>query len=305
MFGFAYDLPHVRNCAPRLAVYLLAGLGFFTMLLQADMALADPPLPGPPLPGIVSLNMCADPYLMEIAAPAQILALAPQSQDPALSAFSEQAMRFPVSSGRLDEIARLQPDLLILSRYASTRQQAMAARLGMRTLTLDAGIGFSAARQDILKLGRAIGREQQARDYLAKLDAELADAQNQTADLTNSTDGKKPRLLSFQRRGLVVGEGHLLDDIITRAGAENLGRRQQRLIGPMGLETVLRLSPDFLISSQTHISGDRGSEVLSHPALQKYFPANKRITIPANLVLCAGTSTPAAVRFLKQALQGE
>lgn len=299
MFGFAYYLQHVRNCAPRLAVYLLAGLGFFPLMSQAET----------PLPGIVSLNMCADPYLMEIAAPEQILGLAPQSHDPALSAFTEQTRRFPVSSGRLDEIARLQPNLLILSRYSSARQQAMAARLGIPTLTLDAGTGFSTARDDILKLGQAIGREQQAKDYLTKLDAELAEAQSGTADGSSSTgstgeaDKAKPRLLSFQRRGLVVGEGHLLDDIITRAGAENLGRRQQRLIGPMGLETVLRLSPDFLISSETGTSGDRGSEVLSHPALQKYFPAGKRITIPANLVLCAGASTPAAIRFLKQAMR--
>ena len=51
------------------------------------------------LPRIVSLNLCADPYLMAFAAKSQIAALTHLSRDPDLSAYAEAAQAFSVSDG--------------------------------------------------------------------------------------------------------------------------------------------------------------------------------------------------------------
>ena len=82
--------------------------------------------PGPALPRIVSLNLCADPYLMEFAAPEQIIALTWNSHDPMQSPFASRAVNFPVTGGRLEEIVEMAPDLVILSPFSmANRRQTL------------------------------------------------------------------------------------------------------------------------------------------------------------------------------------
>ena len=253
------------------------------------------------LPRVVSLNLCADAYLMAFAKPEQILGLTQQSSDPTLSAFVEEASNFPVSGGRMANILEQQPDIIIINNYSPPPNKALMDRLGIKIVKLDAANSYQSARTEILQLGKAIHRLEAAKAYLAQLDKELEDARH--TELTYM-----PSIINYQRRGIVVGETHILDDIIQLAGAQNLGRDTGRTIGPMSLENLIRLQPDYVLSisendEQTLKSQDRGSEILSHPALQKMFSAERHIYIPQNLTVCAGATTPKAVAHLIETLQ--
>ena len=253
------------------------------------------------LPRVVSLNLCADAYLMAFAKPEQILGLTQQSSDPTLSAFVVEASNFPVSGGRMANILEQQPDIIIINNYSPPPNKALMDRLGIKIVKLDAANSYQSARTEILQLGKAIHRLETAKAYLAQLDKELEDARH--TELTYM-----PSIINYQRRGIVVGETHILDDIIQLAGAQNLGRDTGRTIGPMSLENLIRLQPDYVLSisendEQTLKSQDRGSEILSHPALQKMFSAERHIYIPQNLTVCAGATTPKAVAHLIETLQ--
>ena len=253
------------------------------------------------LPRVVSLNLCADAYLMAFAKPEQILGLTQQSSDPTLSAFVEEASNFPVSGGRMSNIIEQHPDIIITNNYSPPPNKALMDRLGIKIVKLDAANSYQTARTEILQLGKAIHRLEAAKAYLAQLDKELEDARH--TELTYM-----PSIINYQRRGIVVGETHILDDIIQLAGAQNLGRDTGRTIGPMSLENLIRLQPDYVLSisendEQTLKSQDRGSEILSHPALQKMFSAERHIYIPQNLTVCAGATTPKAVAHLIETLQ--
>ena len=253
------------------------------------------------LPRVVSLNLCADAYLMAFAKPVQILGLTQQSSDPTLSAFVVEASNFPVSGGRMANILEQQPDIIIINNYSPPPNKALMDRLGIKIVKLDAANSYQSARTEILQLGKAIHRLEAAKAYLAQLDKELEDARH--TELTYM-----PSIINYQRRGIVVGETHILDDIIQLAGAQNLGRDTGRTIGPMSLENLIRLQPDYVLSisendEQTLKSQDRGSEILSHPALQKMFSAERHIYIPQNLTVCAGATTPKAVAHLIETLQ--
>lgn len=253
------------------------------------------------LPRVVSLNLCADAYLMAFAKPEQILGLTQQSSDPTLSAFVEEASNFPVSGGRMSNIIEQHPDIIIINNYSPPPNKALMDRLGIKIVKLDAANSYQTARTEILQLGKAIHRLEAAKAYLAQLDKELEDARH--TELTYM-----PSIINYQRRGIVVGETHILDDIIQLAGAQNLGRDTGRTIGPMSLENLIRLQPDYVLSisendEQTLKSQDRGSEILSHPALQKMFSAERHIYIPQNLTVCAGATTPKAVAHLIETLQ--
>jgi len=254
---------------------------------------------------IVSLSMCADPYLMAFAEPSQILALSPQSRDPNLSAFAREAAAWPASTGRMEDILTLAPDLLIISAYSSARLRALIESFGIQVIVLDAAQNYAAARQEILKLGEFIGRATQAQAYLTQLDRQLNEAQTDT-DIEKDKTRPPIRYLNYQRRGLTTGTGHIIDDIITLAGGVNLGREIGRPIGPMNLETVIRMQPDFLITeSENQKPIDRGSEILTHPALTIFFPAEKQIFLPTQLLVCAGATTPQAVAHIKATVKAK
>ena len=253
------------------------------------------------LPRVVSLNLCADAYLMAFAKPEQILGLTRQSSDPTLSAFVEEASNFPVSGGRMSNIIEQHPDIIIINNYSPPPNKALMDRLGIKIVKLDAANSYQTARTEILQLGKVIHRLEAAKAYLAQLDKELEDARH--TELTYM-----PSIINYQRRGIVVGETHILDDIIQLAGAQNLGRDTGRTIGPMSLENLIRLQPDYVLSisendEQTLKSQDRGSEILNHPALQKMFSVERHIYIPQNLTVCAGATTPKAVAHLIETLQ--
>ena len=247
--------------------------------------------PAAALPRVMSLNLCADPYLMAFADKAQIVALTPLSRDARLSANAAAAENFPVSDGQIEAIIELKPDLVIVSSWSDPMRNALIKRLGFELSTLDAAQNYTAARDEIITLGKAIGREAQARDYLQNLDAALAALQK----LTHA-----PKVLPLQRRNLTVGQGHILDDILSRAGAVNLGRdTSDSPMRRVSLESALAVQADYILVNETDEMPDsRGMEFITHPALARAYPATRRLHIDNNLLVCAGASTPRAVAAL-------
>lgn len=247
--------------------------------------------PAAALPRVMSLNLCADPYLMAFADKAQIVALTPLSRDARLSANAAAAENFPVSDGQIEAIIELKPDLVIVSSWSDPMRNALIKRLGFELLTLDAAQNYTAARDEIITLGKAIGREAQARAYLQNLDTALAALQK----LTHA-----PKVLPLQRRNLTVGRGHILDDILSRAGAVNLGRdTSDSPMRRVSLENALAVQADYILVNETDEMPDsRGMEFITHPALARAYPATRRLHIDNNLLVCAGASTPRAVAAL-------
>ena len=247
--------------------------------------------PAAALPRVMSLNLCADPYLMAFADKAQIVALTPLSRDARLSANAAAAENFPVSDGQIEAIIELKPDLVIVSSWSDPMRNALIKRLGFELLMLDAAQNYTAARDEIITLGKAIGREAQARAYLQNLDTALAALQK----LAHA-----PKVLPLQRRNLTVGRGHILDDILSRAGAVNLGRdTSDSPMRRVSLESALAVQADYILVNETDEMPDsRGMEFITHPALAQAYPATRRLHIRNNLLVCAGASTPHAVAAL-------
>ena len=247
------------------------------------------------LPRIVSLNLCADPYLMAFAAKSQIAALTHLSRDPDLSAYADAAQAFPVSDGQIESLIELQPDIVIVSSWSDPMRNALIERLGFQLLPLDAAQNFAAAREEIMRLGVAIGRADEARAYLAKLDGAMAAIEKPKT---------KPHILPLQRRNVTAGAGHIIDDIISRAGGINLGRHKSAdTMRRISLENALAAQAEFILLNEKHgLPDSRGMEFLTHPALAQHYATRQRLVIDNNLLVCAGASTPRAVKALVEQL---
>jgi iron complex transport system substrate-binding protein len=59
--------------------------------------------------------------------------------------------------------------------------------------------------------------------------------------------------------------------------------------GFASLETIVQLRPDFIVVARAgNVARDDGQAFLLHPALQRFYPPEKRIVIPERMTECGG-----------------
>lgn len=232
---------------------------------------------------IVSLNLCADQYLLALADPGQIAALTQFARDPLLSAAAPEAARMPLSRGSAEEVLALRPDLLIAT--PGRRRETMAQLRGREIATLDLPSADSYADivAQIRKVAVAIGHPARGEALIARMNAQL--------QTMARAPGRGRVAAYYQRRGFLTGTGTLVDDLMRRVGLINLATRLGRgELQRVPLERMALARPDFLIvESATDRIEDRGTELLHHPVLARI----PRLRLPQAWTVCGG---PAYVR---------
>lgn len=273
------DRQSVKRVIGQAATALLA------LALSAAPAWAAPPR------RIVSMNVCVDQYLILLADPEQIGALSRFSRDPTMSFYASRASRYPVSRSSVEEVLALKPDMVFASPYRSKAAFKPLERRGVPILEIGAADTFDQMLAQARQIAAAVGHPERGEALVAQMRARLAAVEAQP----------KVRGVAayYQRRGFVTGEGTLVDDIMRRAGFENLATRMK--LGPIAqlpLEAMLRARPDYLIL-ESDPQPDNGTAMLSHPALDRIVPPGRRLYIPAAMTVCGGPFFPDAIALLQ------
>lgn len=265
----------------------------FAMVLSAIGVNANP-ISGPTPRRVVSLNLCADQYLMALADPGQIAALTQHARDPFMSATADRARAMPYATGNAEEVLALQPDLVIAS---PTRRRETLAILGSRNIPifpLSSADSYVKIRQQMREVAKMVGHVDRGEKLVAEMDREMAGLPRAKG---------KPVIAYYQRRGFLTGGGTLVDDLIKRAGGINLATTLGR--GPLSrlsLEEMAAARPDFLIleSSGRNIE-DQGTEMLQHPVLSGI----ARLYLPHAWTVCGGPAFIKAAKSLAGQLQAQ
>lgn len=245
---------------------------------------------------IVSMNLCADQYLMVLADRDQVAALTHYARDPALSDKAVEAQSWPVSTGSAEEVLLLQPDLVIASPFRRKETRALLAPFGFPTLEIRPARSFDEIVAQTRQIAAAIGQTARGEQLVAAMQADM--------DMTapgSATAGARPEAVHYQRRGFVTGTETLLDEIMAQAGLDNLAARLgKRYIGRVGLEEIVAAAPDHLLLSQGNDRpADQGTELLLHPVLLEMQPRDSRLFLPQAATVCGGPSYGPAVRALR------
>lgn len=232
---------------------------------------------------VVSINMCADQMLVDLADPGQIAGLSPYARDAARSWIADKARALPVVSGTAEEIVLIRPDLVLAGRFSRQATQAFIQSRNIRLVGFDPAHTLAEAREQILRMGDLLGAQDRAADRVAKLDAALV-------RLKSAASTHPLRVLPLSRRGWVAGRDSLLSDILAAGGLLNSAAEARISDGGfMSLEAVVRLRPDALVLSRDDRQAeDQGQAMILHPALQSLFPPARRIILPEALTICAG-----------------
>lgn len=252
----------------------------------AQMAMARPER-------IVSLNLCADQYLIRLADPEQIAALSPFARDVEMSFLADEAGAFPITRAAAEAVMTFRPDLVVTHTYQQPQTRLLLERFDRPTLVLPTVQTYDEIREQARLIAEAIGQSARGEALVAEMDGALA-------RLGEPLPGPRPVAVDYQRRGFVTGTRSLLDEIMSRAGLENLARQLgQEHVGPVPLERLIAADPDFLIlQGAAERAGDLGMALLQHPALARRYGEDRRLYLPQSLITCGGPSFPHAVAHL-------
>lgn len=263
------------------------------LIIAASLALASVASVRAAAPRIASMNVCTDQLLLTLADPAQILGLSPYARDASQSWAAEDARRYSVLSGGAEDILLLQPDIVVASAFDKRATREFLKAKGVLIAEFAVASSFDEVKKQIHLMGLITGHPDRATAQIERLDAAIARTRDAVAN-------KQYRVLPLSRRGWVSGGASLLGSLLAEAGllnsADEIG---VSLGGFASLEAIVKLKPDLLVVSETGgRAEDEGRAFLLHPALQRFYPASKRIAIPDRLTVCGGVMLSEALDVL-------
>ena len=250
-------------------------------------AAAPPQKAGAPPKRIVSLNLCADQYLLALADPGQIAALTRFARDPDMSAGAKAATHIPMTRGSAEDVLALEPDLIVATPGRRSGTRAALAKQHYPTLELSSAESYDAIVGQIRDVAKAVGHPERGEAMIRRMNAELA-------ELPRVRAGRVAAY--YQRRGYMTGTGTLIDDLMQRVGLINLASKIGKpALSQLTIEQLIAAHPDYLIvESASERVRDQGTEMLHHPSLRDI----PRIRLPQAWTVCGGPAYVEAVRSL-------
>ena len=249
-------------------------------------------------PRIASINLCTDQLLATLADPSQILGLSPYSRDRARSWDPAIAAQFPKLSGEAEDVLILKPDVVVAGRFTKRATRELLKEKGLRVVEFDAARSLDDVKKQIRQMGDLVQHPERATAEIKRLDAAMAHAREVVS--------RKPyRVLALSRRGWVSGGDSLTSSLLATAGLSNAAADLgYKLGGFASLEAIVSLKPDFLLVSDAgDFAEDEGRAFMLHPALERLYPASKRLVIPEKLTVCGGPRLSEALDRLASELE--
>jgi iron complex transport system substrate-binding protein len=267
-------------------------------LAVAALALSASVASSAGVPRIVSMNVCTDQLLIAFADPEQILGLSRFSGEGFQPFAASEAHRFHVLSGGAEDVLVLKPDLVLASLFDKRSTRELLRDHGLHLAEFSVPRTMDEVRAQIRAMGELVGHPERAAAQIARLD-------NATAQAREAASSRHYRVLPLSRRGWVEGRDSFINSLLAAAGLSNAaGELGLGTGGYASLEAIISLKPDILVVSQ---AGDRaedeGAAFLLHPALERFYPVQKRIVIPERLTECGGVLLADALDVLTKELK--
>lgn len=234
-----------------------------------------------PASGAVSLDYCADQYLIALAERDEIIAVSPGA-DEEYARFRNEAAGLAQARPTAEEIAPLAPAVVIRSWGGDARLMRLLERRGSRIVTLGYADDFDGVADNIRLVAGALGAEK-------KGDALIADMKARLAALDEKPLGVAA--LYVTPGGVTAGEGTMIDAILKAAGAANAAA-ESGLSGWAALpaETLFFDPPQALVTGFFAGANERTNHwsAARHPAFARLFGETPTVHLSADVLSCAG-----------------
>lgn len=267
-------------------------LAFVAVLVVIPAAAAEKP-------SVVSLDYCADQYVLALADPGQIIALSPAARSE-YSYHADRAEGLPSIRPTPEDVLLSHPDLVVRQWGGGFGAGQMLERAGVPVVQVASGETQAVTIQNLRQIGAALDQEDRAEALVAQM-------QNRLSKLP-APSGRKPRALYVTAGGATTGAGTFIHHLITTAGLDNAGA----LGGHTGwrmvdMEQLALDPPDIIIAGFFDLRERRVGHwsAARHSLLKKMMVEKPVVIIPSRMIACSAWFFVDAVDLIRAALPPE
>lgn len=232
---------------------------------------------------IVSLDFCADQYVLKLADREQILAISPDGVKH-FSHMRETAIGVPVVRSIAEDVLVLKPDLVVRSYGGGPNASAFFERAGIPVLQVGwassiHGEEVGAIPFLIKQMADGLGQPERGKalveDYVERLDR-----------LKTNSSGRSA--LYVTPSGVTSGEGSLIHDAMLAAGLENY--MQKSGWHSLPLEALAYSRPNLVATSYFGERSNHQSNwsAARHPMAQRELAATNQVALEGAWTSCGG-----------------
>jgi iron complex transport system substrate-binding protein len=242
---------------------------------------------------IVSLNLCTDELVLRLAEPDRIASVTWLAREPGSSNVADAALRVEINHGFAEEVAAAKPDVVVAGRYTARTTVALLKRTGIPVIDFDVPRSIDDVRNQIRIMARLLGEQDEAERLIERMNHRLA--------AVAPPPTPRPRAIVLNPNGTTVGRGTLVDEIMTRAGMDNVAAQLGiDSYGIVPLETVVTSNLDIIIVGASRDGPPAmAMEILRHPVLGKAAARITVVDLPMRLLACGGPTVVEAVERLR------
>jgi iron complex transport system substrate-binding protein len=253
-------------------------------------ACAGPEAPPQGTLRVMSLDGCADQYLLAMAPDAE-LALSPRADDPDSHMRAAARGRTRVRT-TLEAAVGFRPDVAVRQWGGDPRLVAALKARGVRVIEIGDADDFDEIRANVLRVAAELERPQAGVRLVQAMDRDLA-----AARAASGQDGGEPALY-LTAAGWTAGRGTLVDAVMRAGGLETAAEAPG--YGPVGLEAAALDPPRRFVLGFFDRSGSDRFGAGRHPVLAEAMRAGQATELPSSLIACpAWFTSEAALRLAR------
>jgi iron complex transport system substrate-binding protein len=242
----------------------------------------------PRKPTIVSLDYCADQYVLALADRGQILALSKDAERE-FSYLRAEAANLPKVRAAAEDVIALSPDIVVRSWGGDARALAFFERFGIDTVQVGYAENIPGTVESLRAVAREIGQAERAESLIAAMPPA---APSMGAAALYVTPG-----------GVSAGSGTMINAIMTRAGLgnANAGAGWTRL----PLEQLVRTPPQLMLTAFFGFDDDATDHwsPSRHPVMQRAIASAKTVALDEASIACPGWFAAAEAARVRAVLE--
>lgn len=185
---------------------------------------------------VVSLDFCADQFVVKLADRADILAVSPDATRD-FSFMRREAKGLRQVRPDAEAILALKPDVVIRSYGGGPQMGPFLERAGIKVHQIGWGENFAAVRNNVREAAAALGQPARGEAVVAEFDRRLA----------NLKPAAQVSGLYVTPGGVTTGPGSLVDRMMGQAGLVNF--QTQKGWNPLPLERLVTERPAMLVTA--------------------------------------------------------
>lgn len=232
---------------------------------------------------IVSLDYCADQYVLKFADRDQILAVSPDAVK-GFSYMREAADGSPTVRPRAEDVLLLKPDLVVRSYGGGPNAAAFFERAGVRVLQV--GWASNVDGDDIGSIPSLIRHMAKGLGHAERGDALVDEFRERLAAISMHRNDETA--LYMTPGGVTTGPGSLVHDMLSTAGLENF--ETQPGWRSLPLERLAYEQPDIVAAAffETHTNHPAAWSEAKHPIARDQLENRELVSLEGAWTACGG-----------------